>query len=76
MSKLRQSLHSFALARVLAKGPREPAGMHKIEPGHAPCSSPKHQPPIMIHVPAGHKYVHYCPECDAKFVLYGRLKTL
>ena len=51
--------------------PREAPGFHPVALPVA-CRDREHYPPTMLCVPAGKRYVHYCPTCGAKGVLMGR----
>jgi hypothetical protein len=36
-----------------------------------PCFSPQHNPPNMLYVPQGQRYIHRCPSCGAVSVIEG-----
>jgi hypothetical protein len=49
---------------------REPGGMHKLTLPQL-CRDPAHLMPSHLHIPGGHKFVHYCPSCQFKTVAFG-----
>lgn len=61
----------FALGHLMGRRHKdEPAGLHPLDP-QAVCLNREHSPPSNLHVPAGHKWVHYCPGCGNKSVIYS-----
>jgi hypothetical protein len=54
----------------------EEPGLHPVEPFARLCSDPGHHPPSMLYIPHGMKYVHYCPTCCAKSVLFGDMVSM
>lgn len=50
--------------------PEEPPGFHKVNPVFM-CKHPEHSFPTHLHIPAGMKFVHYCPYCHHKSVAFG-----
>ena len=43
----------------------EPAGGFFDLPVRQHCANPEHEPPGLLHIPAGKGYRHVCPGCGA-----------
>jgi hypothetical protein len=55
---------------------REKPGFHPLDDVIKPfCTNPGHYFPTHLYIPAGSKYVHYCPACGQKSVTYGSSVT-
>lgn len=50
--------------------PKEAPGFHKLTIPEL-CRDRDHNFPSMLHVPAGSRFVHYCPTCGFKSAVNG-----
>lgn len=48
-----------------------PTRIEKIEDIKRNCNHPDHTPPMFIHIPAGHRMVHECPQCGKVTIVNG-----
>lgn len=55
---------------ITVKPEREAPGFHRVDE-RLPCMDPSHGFPTHLYVPPGMKYVHYCPSCGQKAVVYS-----
>lgn len=60
---------------IRADKEREAPGFHDVTP-LSMCRHPEHGMPMHLHIPAGKKYVHYCPSCGHKSVAFGSTASL
>lgn len=70
MSSRRLDPKSFMAGVARGHHLDEPAGLHPVSEA-VRCLDREHSPPSHLHVPAGHKWVHYCPSCKQKAVIYS-----